>query len=179
VRQRAARILIWGISGAAKSRYCRWLEKRGYVYVDNDTVWGKAADGTATALEQHWMAFRGEQLGAREFVDAIGAQPVVVEFGARPNEAAFAQLSRLVDLGFSAWWLDGDRNAALKSWLDRELPAAEEFWQVQTAWVDFNWHRIAEAFRSRIVRTIGPERAYLSEPEIDRLMFGELNDQSG
>jgi hypothetical protein len=125
------------------------------------------------------MDYRVEQVSAMGLSDAIAAQRVVAEFGARPDEAAFAQLRRLVDLGFSAWWFDGDRTAALESWLDRENPGDEEFWQVQTAWVDLNWQRIAEAFRSRIVRTIGPERSYLSEPEIDRLMFGELRDQAG
>lgn len=39
------------------------------------------------------------------------------------------------------------------------------------AWVDAAWHRIADMFRSRIVRTIGPGRAYLAEFRVDQLML--------
>jgi hypothetical protein len=88
------------------------------------------------------------------------------------------QLRLLIDLGASAWWFDGDRLAARESWLDREVPVDEEAWRIQTAGVDAAWPIIADIFRSRIVRTIGPGRAYLHERQIDNLMFGDQADQS-
>jgi hypothetical protein len=84
------------------------------------------------------------------------------------------QLRLLIDLGASAWWFDGDRAAARASWLNRDVTVDPELWRIQMAWVDAAWPRIAEIFQSRIVRTIGPGRAYVPEPQIDRLMFGDL-----
>jgi len=102
---------------------------------------------------------------------------VVVEFGARPDERSLDLLRQLIDLGASAWWFDGDRTAGLESWLDREVPAPEEYWHIQTRAVEEAWPKIAEILRARIVRVIGPGRAYLPEEQIDRLMFGDLPDQ--
>jgi hypothetical protein len=175
--ERPAFILIWGISGAGKSQYCSWLAQRGYLYLDNDTIGQRLHDREATTLEQLWMRVRVGQATTREFVDAIAGQRVVAEFGARPDEPSLVQLRLLIDLGASAWWFDGDRAAARESWLHRDVPADPEYWRIQTAWVDAAWPAIAEIFRSRIVRTIGPELAYLPEAQIDRLMFGEVADQ--
>jgi hypothetical protein len=176
--ERPAFILVWGVSGAGKSSYCNWLAQRGYLYLDNDTVAQRINDGTASPLERRWWAMRVEQVTTRDFVNAIAGQRVVVEFGARPDERSLVQLSLFLDLGASAWWFEGDRAAARESWLDREVRVDEEFWRIQTEWVDFAWLRIAEILRSRIVRTIGPGRAYLTEAQIDRLMFGDLSDQA-
>ena len=169
-------ILIWGISGAGKSRYCEWLAERGYTYLDNDTIAQRRNDGTASQLEQMWMAMRVGQVLTRDFVAAIAGKRIIAEFGARPDEPSLIQLQLLMDLGASAWWFDGDRDAARQSWLDRDVPVDEEYWRIQTTWVDAAWPRIAEILRTRIIRTIGPERSYLTESEIDRLMFGEVSD---
>ncbi len=171
-------VLIWGLSGAGKSRYCTWLVERGYLYLDNDTIAQRINDGTASRLERVWMAMRVEEVTTRDFAHAIAGQKVVAEFGARPDERSLVQLRLLIDLGASVWWFDGDRSAARESWLDREVKVDGEFWRIQTEWVDSAWTRIAEILRSRIVRTIGPGRTYLSEAQIDRLMFGELADQA-
>jgi len=170
---RPAFILIWGVSGAGKSQYCKWLAGRGYIYIDNDSVWQREQQGTATVLEQQWTRIRRGQATTREFVDAIGAQKVVAEFGARPDEGSLVQLRLLIELGASAWWFDGDRVAARESWPARDVPVDPELWRIQMAWVDAAWPKIAEILRSRIVRTIGPGLAYLPEAQIDRMMFGD------
>lgn len=170
-------ILVWGLSGAGKSRYCRWLSERGYLYLDNDTIAQRINDGTASELEQLWMAMRVEQVSTRDFFHAMANRRVVAELGARPDDRSLVQLRLLMDLGASAWWFDGDRSAARESWLDRDVPVDEEFWRIQTAWVDMAWREIAAIFRSRIVRTVGPGRAHLAEAQIDRMMFGDLPDQ--
>jgi hypothetical protein len=179
VSDRPTFVLIWGVSGAGKSQYCKWLATRGYLYLDNDTIAQRLADQTATPMEQLWMRFRVGQVSSRDLVDAIAGQRVVAEFGARPDESSLVQLRLLIDLGASAWWFDGDRSAARESWLDRQVPVDAEFWRIQTTWVDEAWPRIAEILKSRIVRTIGPGRTYLPESQIDRLMFGSLSDQEG
>jgi hypothetical protein len=177
---RPALILIWRVSGAGKSRYCKWLAERGYTYLDHDTIaTQRIHDGSASRLEELWMTMRIERASTRDCVRAIGDQRVVAEFGARPDESSLLQLLLLIDLGASAWWFDGDRGAARESWLHRDIPADEEFWRIQMARVDSAWLRIAEIFRSRIGRTIGPGPAYLPESQIDRLMFGDLPDQDG
>ena len=170
-------ILIWGVSGAGKSRYCRWLVRRGYSYLDNDTIAQRMADGTSNALERFWMSTHIGQTLPEEFIKSFEGKRVVVEFGARPDEGSLALLRRLIELGANAWWFDGDRKAALESWLDRDVPVPEEYWRIQTRAVEAAWPRIAEIFPSRIVRTIGPGRAYMHEAEVDRLMFGVLPDQ--
>lgn len=168
-------VLIWGVSGAGKSQYCQWLAQRGYIYLDNDTLFGRLQQ--ASPLEKAWALMRNGQMTAKQFVDAIAGQRVVVEFGARPDQASLVQLRRLIDLGASAWWFDGDRPAARESWLDRDVKVDEEFWRTQMAWVDHAWQSIADILNARIIRTIGPGRAYLAETQIDRLMFGVLDDQ--
>jgi hypothetical protein len=170
-------ILIWGISGAGKSRYCHWLAERGYLHLDNDTIAQRLRDRTASQIEQLWMRMRVEQVPTRDFVEAITNQKVVAEFGARPDERSLVQLRLLIDLGASAWWFDGDRASAFGSWQDRDVPVDDEFWRIQLAWVDAAWPTIAEILRSHMVRTIGPDRAYLREADIDRLMFGDSPDQ--
>lgn len=166
-------ILIWGVSGAGKSRYCKWLAQRGHIYLDNDTIAQRMAEGTASALERRWMSTHVGETAAEDFAKSIAAERVVLGFGARPDDRALALLRRLIDLGASAWWFDGDRTAALESWLDRDVPVPAEYWHIQTAAVDAAWPKIAEILRSKIVRTIGPKRAYLSETQVDRLMFGD------
>lgn len=175
--ERPAFILVWGVSGAGKSRYCNWLAQRGYLYLDNDTIGQRIRHGSATSLQQLWMLMRVGQASTNDFVNAIAGRRVVAEFGARPDEASLMQLRLLIDLGASAWWFDGDRVAARQSWLDRDVPADPEFWRIQMTWVEAAWSKVAHIFRSRIVRTIGPGRAYLSPTDIDRLMFGILPDQ--
>ena len=175
--ERPAFILIWGVSGAGKSRYCKWLARRGYVYLDNDTIAQRMADRTADALERRWMSTHVGETAPEDFARSIAAEQVVVEFGARPDDRALALLRRLISLGASAWWFDGDRIAALASWLDRDVPVPAEYWHIQTTAVEAAWPRIADILRSRIVRTIGPKRAYLPEVHLDRLMFGDLADQ--
>lgn len=101
------------------------------------------------------MAMRVDRASTRDFVRAIEGRRVVAEFGARPDEPSLVQLRLLIDLGASAWWFDGDRSAARESWLDRDVKVDEEFWRIQTEWVDSAWTRIAEILCSRIVRTIG------------------------
>jgi hypothetical protein len=175
--ERPAFILIWGVSGAGKSHYCTWLAQRGYLYFDNDTIGQRINEDSATPLERLWMRMRIGQATTGDFVQAIAGQRVVAEFGARPDEPSLLQLRLLIDLGASAWWFDGDRAAARASWLNRDVPIDPELWRIQMTWVDAAWPRIAEIFRSRIVRTIGPGRSYVPEPQIDRLMFGDLADQ--
>jgi hypothetical protein len=170
-------IVIWGVSGAGKSQYCKWLAQRGYIYLDNDTIAQRMAEGTANALERRWMSTHVGETAPEDFARSIASQRVVVEFGARPDESALALLRRLINLRASAWWFDGDRTAALESWLDRDVPVPAEYWYIQTKAVEAAWPRIAETLRSKIVRTIGPGRAYLSEMQVDRLMFGHQSDQ--
>ncbi len=52
-------VLIWGLSGAGKSRYCTWLVERGYLYLDNDTIAQRINDGTASGTGLDGDARRG------------------------------------------------------------------------------------------------------------------------
>jgi hypothetical protein len=174
---RPALLLIWGISGAGKSHYCEWLARRGYTYLDNDTIAQKMAEGTADARERLWMSTHVGQTSPQHFLRSLDGEQVVVEFGARPDDRSLDLLRQLMELGASAWWFDGDRAAALESWRDRDVPVPDEYWHIQTRAVEAAWTKIAEIFRARIVRTVGPRRAHLPEAQIDRLMFGELRDQ--
>jgi hypothetical protein len=120
---------------------------------------------------------RAGQASTKAFVDAIAGQRIIAEFGARPDDAAVMQLQLLIALGASAWWFDGDREAARDSWLSRPVKVDYELWRIQMVWVDAAWPRIADIFRSRIFRTIGPGRAYLSQAQVDQLMFGVIPNQ--
>jgi len=43
-------ILIWGVSGAGKSRYCKWLAQRGYM----DSPLSSAAQESRATWQQFW-----------------------------------------------------------------------------------------------------------------------------
>jgi hypothetical protein len=96
----------------------------------------------------------------------------VVEVGFRPGTGELSILRELTNAGASTWWFDGDRDGALANWLRRPKPIPEALWRTQMGHVDGHWTEIADLFRSRIVRTVGPGGATLPAEWIDRLMFG-------
>ena len=99
-----------------------------------------------------------------------------IEVGFRPGEVTLGIVRGLADAGASVWWFDGDREGALTNWRRRSRPVEDAIWREQLGYVDRHWAAIAELFRSRIVRTVGPQGVTLPVTEIDRLMFGPEAD---
>jgi hypothetical protein len=175
VSDRPELIAVWGVSGAGKSTYCRWLrDEGGYEFVENDEALEKS--GLKSEVDLAWIAVQQGQIPPAAFVVMRRGHPTVVEVGFRPGEREFGILRELIDAGASAWWFDGDRDGALANWLRRPKPIDEVLWRVQTGYVDRHWTHIAELFRSRIVRTVGPRGTTIPPEQIDLLMFGPESD---
>jgi hypothetical protein len=168
-------ILLWGVSGAGKSTYCRWLrDTHGYVFVEHDEAAG--AGGVRSQADKDWIAMCSGQIPPIGFVQQRRREATVVEVGFRPGAGTLTLLRELIDAGSSAWWFDGDRDGALDNWRRRDKPIDDAFWRVQLGYVDRHWAEIAELFRARIVRSVGPRGATLSAELLDRLIFGPEDD---
>jgi hypothetical protein len=177
VGRRPELILIWGVSGAGKSTYCRWLrDSHGYAFVEHDEAAG--GGGPQSQADRDWLAMCSGQIAPIAFVLKRRGEATVVEVGFRPSEGTLAILRELVDAGASAWWFDGDRDGALENWRRRDKPIDDAFWRVQLGYVDRRWAEIAELLRSRIVRSVGPRGASVPVEQIDLLMFGPEVDGS-
>lgn len=166
-------ILLWGVSGAGKSTYGRWLRDiHEYTFVEHDEAAGDR--GPVTKADREWLAMCGGRIRPVGFALSRRGEPTVVEVGFRPSTEIFGLLFELVDSGASAWWFDGDRDGAFGNWHRREKPVDDVFWHVQMGYVDRNWPAIAELFRTRIVRSVGPGGVTLLPEQLDRLMFGAV-----
>jgi hypothetical protein len=167
-------ILIWGVSGAGKSTYCRWLrDEHGYAFVEHDEAAG--ARGAQSQADKDWLAMCSGQIPPIDMVLQRRREATVVEVGFRPGAGTLTLLRELIDAGGSAWWFDGDRDGALNNWRRRDKPVDDAFWRVQLGYVDRHWAELAELFRSRIVRSVGPGGVTLHVEQLDRLMFGEVD----
>lgn len=128
--------------------------------------------GPRSQAQQDWVALCNGLIPPIGFALKRRGEATVVEVGFRPGEEKLAILRELIDACASAWWFDGDRDGALDNWRRRDKPVDDAFWRVQLGYVDRHWVEIAELFRTRIVRSVGPRGATLPEDQIDGLMFG-------
>src|SRR6266481_3695643 len=110
-------ILVAGIPGSGKSTYCQWLEQeKGFLHLDFDEL--LQGRGTEPKLE----LIRCLSHTAETFVGVISKldQPIAIDWGFPPGYLSLVNLFRLN--GFAIWWLDGDRDAAKASFIQRGTP---------------------------------------------------------
>jgi hypothetical protein len=167
-------LLIAGIPGAGKSHFGTWLGERGFTYIENDRAGGKAR---TSDLEAKWL----DRSDVTAFLAAASrhSQPVVVEYGFAPHE--YPHVASLVEGGASAWWFDGDRDAARAEYLllrlARGLAQAQSAaaFDLQIRGIDAYWPHIEPVFEGRIIRTVtrvDGRDVHLPAPEIVRRILG-------
>jgi hypothetical protein len=103
----------------------------------------------------------------------------VIDWGFPANEphltACLAFVESLIERRVRAWWFDGDRNAALASFLARGTVSKAD-WEAQLAGINANWPKIAAAFAGHILEVVsaGPTSAgptYVTNEEKFGLVF--------
>lgn len=152
------RILISGIPGTGKSRFAKWLhDNHGFVHHDVDDLQG--VPSTAWLLQQDRL---------------------IVDWGFPANEPSLSRATAIIQswisVGVEHWWFDGDREAALESFLHRNT-VSKRAWDIQLKGINQNWPEIAALFPpNRRLSVISPGPAYLSDEEIFRVIFRGKGD---
>lgn len=154
--QAPLRILISGIPGTGKSEFSRWLA-REYNFLRCPS----GEEPSETFLSDTRLALQEDR--------------IVIDWGFPANEPSLSMSLDFIEeardvSGLQPWWFDGDRAAALESFL-RRATVPRSAWDKQLAGIESNWTRIAEVFKPRILKVItaGPE--YLPNDERFHRMF--------
>ena len=126
---RQAFIVVSGVPGTGKSTYASWLHQTyGFVHQDVD----RQGLPSASVLTQ---------------------RPLVVDWGFPANEPGLTDCIALIrswkTTGAKVWWFDGDREAALESFLKRGT-VPKQSWDYQMQGINDNWSKIEAAIDGRV-----------------------------
>ncbi len=122
-------IVLSGVPGTGKSTYACWLhETYGFVHQDVDR--------------------QGLPPGS-----ALAQRPLIVDWGFPANEPGLRGCITLIrswkTTGAQLWWFDGDREAALASFLKRGT-VPKQSWDYQMKGINDNWSKIEAEIDGRI-----------------------------
>lgn len=142
-------VLISGIPGTGKSSFARWLQdEHGFFHYDVDTV--RTLPTLAWILQQDRL---------------------VVDWGFPPNDHCFEVIESWATHGVSQWWFDGDRDAALQSFMLRGT-VSKKAWDIQLTGITQNWPKIEALFPAgRRLAVLDAARTYLPKQEIYAAIF--------
>jgi hypothetical protein len=152
-------VLLAGIPATGKSTFGTWLSKeKRFKHED---------------LEQHqnhleWL----QRKSPRRFIDEVraGRPDFILNWEFPPDDHNFAKVRGLVEAGTTPWWFDGDRGAALDSFIKRDT-VSRQAWDAQLAQVENRWSDIEDIFGANRIDVIDADGAYLTCPEIYEAMF--------
>jgi chloramphenicol 3-O-phosphotransferase len=153
-------MILWGVPGAGKSTFARWLaDNKGFMHVDTDAV--VMGRGKPTALTNAWQRAFTRATAPAAFVEKVAGHghPVVAEYGLWADAGNIALLKDLERLGAEPWWFDGYRLAAFAAWRNENRRAGRNFddeaWHRVVGVINDNWQLIDQFFgAARILRTI-------------------------
>jgi hypothetical protein len=138
-------LLIAGIPGTGKSAFSRWLaENHGFAHFDVD-----------------WQSHQ------RPMEDWLTEPLLVIDWGFPVSQ--LGTVRSLVQRGVSQWWFDGDRDAALASFLARRT-VSKLAWDAQIAAIDAEWANISAVFDHRIIDVISDGPAFMDPDAIFHLI---------
>jgi hypothetical protein len=152
-------LLVAGIPASGKSSFGRWMSQQ-HRFRHED-------------LEKHsnhleWL----QRKPARSFIDEVrwGQPDFILDWGFPPNASTLATVRRLVEAGMTPWWFDGDRTAALESFLARGSPLRD--WEVQMPKIEANWGEIEAIFGSNHIEAVSRGPVYTPPENIYEQMLG-------
>jgi len=158
--QRMRLALISGIPGTGKTCFGDWLaNQHGFVHID---------------LEASGLGADVWSMEPAVFIDRAraGRPDLVVTWGFRPLPQDLARVRDLHAAGLTAWWFDGDRDAAFESFKDRpDHSGTEDDWRVQLGLIEAFWPQLTEFYGERRIDVIGPGRLYMDREEIFSRIF--------
>lgn len=160
-------VLISGIPATGKSTYGRWLEDaRGFLHID---VENGGLD--RLPLRVAWTDVLRQPSGNLRLQEALAAvgRGVVLDWGYPPGW--LPAVRALHESGVTAWWFDGDREAARRSFLKRGNVSVEAL-DVQMARIKAVWTDLADFYAGRMIRAVDRNDKYTSAEEIFTMMFG-------
>lgn len=110
--------------------------------------------------------FTGDQV---DFTRALAkiARPVVLAWGFPP--ACLGTVAELIAAGMTAWWLDGDRDAARQAFIARASGSIDDF-DTQMRRIREQWSSISQIFAGHMIRTVHPGGTYSSPDRVFRLI---------
>jgi hypothetical protein len=125
--QLPAVLILWGIPGAGKTEFAKWLiERLNGLRIDSDEL----SHQPLTVLEVAWLGvIRAEPGAPAAFMRAARStgRPIVVEYGVWAVRETIELLGQLQTLGAEPWWFDSSpRAAALQAWRERNRRVAEQ-----------------------------------------------------
>ncbi len=144
-------MILWGIPGAGKSTFARWLaDHKGFTHAETD-------QGAAAAI-QHVAA-------------AQPGQPVVWEYGMWVQPDTVETVHKLKSFGAEPLWFDGDRHAAFQAWRNENItsnrPYPDQLWRDVVQKIIDNWLLVEQLFGpERILRTIESGPTHISPETI-------------
>jgi hypothetical protein len=142
-------IVLSGIPGTGKSTYSGWLQREhGFTHFDLDRQGGLPS---AQVLER---------------------RPLVIDWGFPANEPGLSSWLALIGTwksdGAKLWWFDGDRDAALASFLKRKT-VSKEAWDIQLHGIMTNWKKIEPAIDGMV--NVIMSDGYLAPEVVFETMF--------
>jgi hypothetical protein len=84
-------------------------------------------------------------------------KPIAVDWGFPPGYLTLVEMLKLS--GFAVWWLDGDREAALESFIGRGTVSPEAFGVQMKAIVE-NWPKILDLFEDNMIYAVSTGPSY-------------------
>lgn len=160
-------LLLAGIPASGKTTYGTWLAaKKGWFHVDLERPGALEAAGLRAAWVEVCRS-AGSTAGA--FVGDLRSRGrnAVLDWGFPPS--CLPIVRALVAAGVEAWWLDGDRDAALASYQARGTGSIDA-WRAQLNAIDRNWPAIAELVGPRVIRTVEPGPRHVDGPDFYALI---------
>jgi hypothetical protein len=149
-------ILVCGIPGTGKSKFSRWLvSEHNYVRCPR-----KDEPSTDFSVEVDNALLANED--------------VVIDWGFPAFDPAFRGCLGFVrhlieERNVEQWWFDGDRDAAFRSFRDRNAkegrPPSQREWDRQLNGINSHWPEIFAVFSGRILNVIEGGPVYMPNEE--------------
>jgi hypothetical protein len=164
-----AGIFLCGIPSSGKSTFGKWLqERKGFLHLD--------VQSPTNQDQRHWSGrfFKiHSPNAATSFAEDLLRLdcPVVLDWGFPPHCLDLARAFK--GAGLKTWWLDGDRAAARRPFVERGWMALKKL-DFQLALLEQHWAEIKALVGANVIATIDPLGNFLPEEAIYQRMFGNL-----
>jgi len=141
-------------------------KKHGFVHIETDSDWDTWGRRVCVQSLQ-------EAVTTHNQVRSHGPD-VVIEWGFIPEYLGYVR--QLRGVGFDAWWLDGDEEAARQGYINRRGNSPEEIapYLVQLEAIQAAWPQLKRFYGDHIIRTVTAGPTYMPFDEVLSVMLPDL-----